>query len=202
MVEHRNIIDAERHEPKGAGSATSGFILSSIGSGATSFIDPKTLKVVSVASVLEAANLSTQNPSGTDVATQVSFGAGGSNSDVTITGGGDVNINSTGLYFLTFNLSFGRTGTSGIAIMAARVLLNGSAIGYTQGVTIDGATDTTPCEISMLRSFTAGDVIKVQYVRDSAGTNAGGLVVVDPTLAGWATSPSALARVQKIAGGY
>lgn len=202
MTEHRNIIDSELHEVKGAATATLGQLLSANGSGGSVFINQSDLNTVGIESVIESGNSSSQNPAGTDTATQVSFGAGGTNSDVSISAGGDINILSDGLYSITINLNFGRTGTSGVAILAARLLLNSAAIGFTQSAVIDTSANTVPFNANILRAFEAGDVLEVEYLRDSNGTNDGGLIITDPVLAGWATSPSAFVRVQKLAGGY
>lgn len=202
MVEHRNIIDAERHEAKGASSALAGQILRANGSGGTSFVDASSLSVVTIGSTLESSSLVSQSPVALDTAIQVNFGAASSNSDVSITAGGNITFTTSGLYFITFNLNFGRSASTAIAALAARLLLNGNQTGITQACRIDTSTDIVPFNASLLRKMTAGDVLSVQLIRDSVGTNDGGLFPLDPVTAGWATAPSAAVRVQKIAGGF
>lgn len=200
-IQHENIADANRHEAKGASTATNGQVLKANGDGTTSFTNPNTLVNIGVASTLQGISTTTQNPSGTNTPYQVIWGAGSSNSNATIAGTGVVTINTTGLYFITFNLNFSRSSDTGISILFARLLVNDIEVGFVQCVKLDANTAVVPFNASILRSFTANDTIKVQIIRDSGGTNDGGLYTVDPALSGWSNSPSAAIRIQKIAGG-
>lgn len=199
-IQHRNIPDAERHEPKGASTATVGQVLASSGSGLTAFINPNTLDNITLSSSLEAISTTSQAPASTDTPLQITFGAGSSNSDVSVNGSGTVTILTAGVYFLTFNLSLGRSNATGVSTVLARLLVNDVATGFVQASKIDTSVNIVPFHATLLRKFAVNDTIKVQIIRDSSGTNDGGVVTFDPVLSGWANSPSAAVRIQKIMG--
>lgn len=201
-VQHVNIADADRHEAKGASTATAGQIIASLGGGVTGFVNPSTLQNISISSIIEGTSLTTQGPTAVDTPYQVTWGAATSNSDVDIAANGTVTILTSGLYFITFNLNLGRTTTTGIATLASRLLIDDTPTGFTQAVKIDTSANVTPLNASMFRSLGVNSTIKVQLIRDSAGNNDGGLITIDPVLAGWTNSPSAAIRVQKVAGGF
>lgn len=199
-IQHKNIPDAERHEPKGASTATAGQVLSSNGAGAALFVNPNTLANITLSSVFESSSLVNQQPAAVDTPLQVNFGTGGSNSDVSVDNTGVVTIINAGVYFITVNLSMGRANNTGISIVMARLLLNDAPVGFAQASKIDTSVNIVPFHASILRKLSAADTIKLQILRDSAGANDGGLVTVDPVLAGWANAPSASIRIQKITG--
>lgn len=201
MVEHRNIIDAERHEVKGASSATAGQVLSSIGGGNTLFVAPASLNNIGMGVALEASQLATQSPSAVDTPLTILFGSGVVTTDVTVSAAGLITFNTAGLYVITFNLNFGRANSTGVSIMFARLLFSGTPSGFVQNARIDTSTDITPFNATLVRSMAAGSTISMQLIRDSAGANDGGLYSLDPVLAGWANSPSAAVRIQKFIGG-
>lgn len=199
-TQHSAITDANRHENKGASTALSGQVLKGNGDGTTSFVNPNTLANISISSTIEGQSLVSQGPSAVDTPYQVTWGSGSSNSDVNIASNGIVTILTAGLYNINFNLTYGRSNASGIAILFARLLLNSSPIGFVQSAKIDTSINVQSSNSSILRSFAANDTLVVQLIRDSSGANDGGLVSLDPVLALWANNPSAAIRVQKLAG--
>lgn len=201
-IQHMAIPDADRHDCKGLSTAVSGMVQRANGTGGATWVNPSTLNNVSISSSIEGSSTSNQTPSATDTALQVLFGAGSSNSDVSIASNGVITILNDGLYNLTINLNFGRTGTTGVAILLARILVNDVESGFVQATKIDTSANVNPVSLFSLRRFSANDTIKVQIVRDSGGNNDGGLIAVDPVIAGWGTSPSAAVRIQKLAGGF
>lgn len=201
IIQHAVIPDAQRHEAKGASTATAGQVLKANGDGTTSFVTPNTLSNISITSTLEAISTTTQNPVAVDTPLQVTFGAGNSNSQVTVASNGVITINQAGLYLITFDLNIGRANATGIATVVTRILVNGVATNFINAVKIDTSINTNPTNFVMFRSFSATDTITVQIIRDSAGANDGGLYTFDPVLAGWANAPSAGVRIQSIAGG-
>lgn len=201
MVEHINIIDAQRHEAKGASTASNGQVLKANGDGSTSFVAPNTLANISVASTLEAQSISTQNPTGTDTPLQVVWGSGGSNADVDVASNGTITILTAGLYLVEYNLAFGRATAASTATLVTRRLINDVASGFTDVVQLSEEALIIPFSATFLRSFSANDTIKVEFLRDSGDDDVGGLVSINPVLAGWDTTPSASVRIQRIAGG-
>lgn len=199
-IQHKNIPDAERHEVKGASTATVGQVLSSNGSGGTTFVNPSSLVNITLSSILESVSNASQAPASTDTPLQINFGAGGANSDVSIAAGGTVTFLTSGVFAVTFNLNLGRTGTTGVATILARLLVNDTPTGFVQASRIDTSANTHPINAMILRNFSVNDTVKVQIIRDSGGNNDGGLITIDPVLAGWNNSPSAAIRIQKITG--
>lgn len=201
-TEHKNISDAERHEPKGASTATAGQVLNSLGAGLTSFVNPSTLGNITITTTTEGKSLTTQNPTGTDAPYQVTWGSGVVTADADIASNGIVTVLSAGLYAVTFNLNLGRTTNTGIATLFARLLINDVFTGFVQAAKIDTSINVSVMNATIFRRFNVNDTIKVQLIRDSGGTNDGGLITLDPVLAGWENSPSAAIRLQKIVGGF
>lgn len=202
-VQHRNITDIERHEAKGASTATNGQVLKANGDTTTSFVNPNTLINITAASSIESNSVVSQSPTSLDTPLQVNFGTGASNSNASINVDGTVVFTVSGLYYITINLNLGRSSNTGVAFLAARLLINGTPIGITQATKIDTSMNIVPFNASLLRSMASGDVLTIQIIRDSgsSGQNDGGLLPIIPATSGWASSPSASIRVQKIQGG-
>ncbi len=199
-IQHRDIPDAERHEPKGASTATAGQVLSADGAGAATFVNPNTLTNITLSSTLENTSTVDQSPTAVDTPLQVSFGPLVANSDVSIAAIGTVTILTAGVYSITFNMNMGRTNNVGTSILFARLLVNDTPTGFVQVNKIEEAINVRPFNAQVMRAFSANDTIKVQVIRDSAGANDGGLITLNPVLSGWADSPSAAIRIQKITG--
>lgn len=200
MVDHKAIIDAERHEAKGASTAAIGQVLSATGSGTTTFATPSTLVNTITNVELSQGSVSAQTPSALDTALQVEFGALASGTNVSLATNGTITINTNGYYLLTVNLNFGRTSGAGEAYLFARILVNDAPTGFVEGIKLPDGNVTIPFQANLESYFLAGTTIKLQVIRDSLGINNGGLVVLDPVTAGWATSPSAWIRIRKVQG--
>lgn len=199
-VQHDAIVDAERHEAKHADAASNGQVLKANGDTTTSFVTPSTLSNVVITTPLDTVDINTQNPSAVDTPLTVTFGSATSNADITLSSGGTVTFNTSAVYLVTIDLVFGRTVAAGIAVMLARMLVNGAQFENTHVVELDTDLDVVPIRIQFMRSFSATNTLSVQIMRDSAGIDNGGLVSVNPVLAGWATTPSAAMKIQKLAG--
>lgn len=198
--EHKDITDPNIHEVKGASTATGGFVLKANGDATTSFVNPTSLNNVNFANVITASRGSNILPSSTDTGLICPFDSTVSNTDITINSAGTITLNTSGVYFLTFNLNFGRTGVTGVAILAARLLLNDVQFGFTQHAAIDTSANITPGQFNIHRAFNAGDVLKVELIRDSAGNNDGGLIARNITLGTWADGPAYWVRAVKLVG--
>lgn len=198
---HSTLTGADLHEVKGAAAASAGQVYRSDGSGSASFVSPTTLTNIQVTSTITNFNSSAINPSAADTPITAGFDSTVSNSDVSINSSGLITIATSGLYNLTFNCNIGRSNTTGTAIVATRLLINGAQFGFTQSAALATNTSSRPVQFNILRAFAAGDTIQVQLLRDSAGTNDGGFVPQLITLAGWGESPSYFVRISKILGG-
>lgn len=194
-MEHKDIVDAQRHEAKGASTAAAGQVLVANGDGTTSFEFLEDGAYEFVISNYSAA--ATQNPSAVDTPLQVEFGALTTSTHANIAADGTVTFNTTGKYLLTLFLRFGRTSGAGTAILLNRLLYNGVQFLRTNSVAMTDSAATIPFSATLLVEATAGDTLKVEIARDSAGINNGGLVRTTPTTLGWHASPSASIVVNK-----
>lgn len=150
--------------------------------------------------VLRAASTATQAPTAVDTALQVSFGAAqGSASDpVMINAAGTVTFNTAGNYAVRIKLQNGRTGATGTSILLSRILLNGAQVGSTAAVKMTQTDATTPSESRVVLNPTAGQTFQVQIMRDSAGSNFGGVYPQTATVAAWGVAPSALLVISRL----
>lgn len=150
--------------------------------------------------VLRAASTATQAPSAVDTPLQVSFGAAqGSASDpVMINAAGTVTFNTAGNYAIRIKLQNGRTGATGTSILLSRILLNGAQVGSSAAVKMTQTDATTPSESRVVVNPTAGQTFQVQIMRDSAGSNFGGVYPQTATVAAWGVAPSALLVISRL----
>ncbi len=150
--------------------------------------------------VLRAASTVTQAPSAVDTPLQLSFGAAqGSASDpVMINAAGLVTFNTAGNYAIRIKLQNGRTGATGTSILLSRILLNGAQVGSAAAVKMTQTDATTPTESRVVVNPTAGQTFQVQIMRDSAGSNFGGVYPQVATVTAWGTAPSALLVISRL----
>ncbi|MNJ09625.1 hypothetical protein D3C77_37710 [compost metagenome] len=206
MVEHVNIPDGQRHEPKGAGTALLNQVAHSNGNGTTTFkfVDYANIVnkpgVFAPNTVLSAFSSAAQTPVALDTPLQINFGSPQSNADITLAANGTLTFNTSGTFAITLFLRFGRTAGGGSAILLTRFLINDVQGLNTNGVLLPDATSVTPFSTSLLFTVTGGTTFKLQLVRDSAGINNGGLTSLIPTIPGWNVVPSATIVVTKLTG--
>lgn len=150
--------------------------------------------------VLRAASTATQAPTAVDTPLQLSFGAAqGSASDpVMINAAGTVTFNTAGNYAIRIKLQNGRTGATGTSILFSRILLNGAQVGSTAAVKMTQTDATTPSESRVVLNPTAGQTFQVQIMRDSAGSNFGGVYPQTATVTAWGPAPSALLVISRL----
>lgn len=206
-MEHSVIPDAQRHEAKGASTASVGQVLRSNGDGTTSFA---TLSYSSLSGRPTASgyqrvisgfsSVSTQAPSATNTPLQLEFGSGGTNANVTLASNGTLTFNVAGDYQVTTFMRFGRTAASGAAILFARVLANGVQYLNSNSIRLDNADIIIPVVVTLNVTATAGMTMQWQIYRDAAGVNNGGLIAQVPSLSGWNASPTATLVVDKFVG--
>lgn len=206
-MEHKDIPDAQLHQIKGAASASSGQVPIATGSGTTvfGFLDwtqvankPTSSGYQAKLSAFSSVN---QNPSAVDTPLQITLGSAQTTDDVSISAAGVITFNTSGNYLIDIFLRFGRSTSSGNAIILNRILKNGAQILNSNGVFLSAATQTIPFSAAIPLTMAAGDTITMEVARDSSGTNDGGLFVISPTIAGWNIVPSATVVVNKFVGG-
>ena len=201
MAEHKNITDPNNHEPKGASVATIGTVYTSdgAGSGAWSAI-PLDLSGMVIERLVDGFSTATsQEPTGLDAALQIEFGAGETSTPVTLDANGKVTINVTGTYRVKLGFAVGRAGSSGVASLYVRSLIDGVQAGQSVHWTIGSAESYIPFTDEAWLTLTAGTEITYEIIKDSgnSGVDAGGLFQSDPVAAGWASNPSASIRVER-----
>jgi len=150
--------------------------------------------------VLRAPSTVVQAPTAVDTPLQLSFGAAqGSPSDpVMINSAGLVTFNVAGNYAVRIKLQNGRTGATGTSILLSRLLVNGAQIGSAAAVKMTSTDATTPTESRVVINATAGQTFVVQIMRDSAGSNFGGVYPQAATVTSWGTAPSALLVISRL----
>lgn len=150
--------------------------------------------------VLRASSTLTQAPSAVDTALQLTFGAAqGSASDpVMINAAGLVTFNQAGNYAVRVKLQCGRTGATGTSILLSRLVLGGAQLGSAACVKLTQTDATTPTDSRVVMNPTAGQTLQVQIMRDSAGSNFGGVYPQTATVAAWGVAPSALLVISRL----
>ena len=150
--------------------------------------------------VLRAASLVAQAPTAVDTLLQVAFGAaqGAPSDPVSISDAGLVTFNQAGNYAVRVKLQCGRTGASGTSILLSRLVLGGTQLGSAACVKLTQTDATTPTDSRVVMSPTAGQTFAVQIMRDSAGSNFGGIYPQAATVTSWGTAPSALLVISRL----
>lgn len=206
-MEHKDIPDAQLHQIKGAASASSGQVPIATGSGTATFgfLDwsqvankPTSSGYQSKLSSFSSVN---QSPSAVGTPLQITFGPAQDTADVSISAAGVITFNTSGNYLIGIFLRFGRSTSSGNAILLNRILKNGAQILSSNGLVLSASAQTIPFSAAIPLTMAAGDTMTMEVARDSAGTNDGGLFVISPTIAGWNIVPSATVVVNKFVGG-
>lgn len=201
MAEHKNITDPNIHEPKGVSVATVGttYIADGAGSGAWSAI-PLDLSGMVIERLVDGFSTATsQEPVGLDTALQIEFGAGETSVPVTLDATGKITINITGTYRVKLGFAVGRAGSSGVASLYVRSLIDGVQAGKSVHWTIGSAESYIPFTDEAWLTLAAGTEITYEIIKDSgnSGVNAGGLFQSNPVTAGWEDNPSASIRVER-----
>lgn len=150
--------------------------------------------------ILRAASTVIQAPTAVDTPLQLTFGAaqGSIANPVMINAAGLVTFNTAGNYAVRIKLQNGRTGASGTSILLSRILLNGTQIGSPAAAKITQAEAIFATDSRVVINVTAGQTFSVQIMRDSSGTNFGGVYPQAATVATWGTAPSALLVVSRL----
>lgn len=150
--------------------------------------------------VLRAASTVIQAPTAVDTALQLTFGAAqkSATDPVMINSAGLVTFNAAGNYAVRIKLQNGRTGATGTSILLSRLLVNGAQVGSAAAVKMTQTDATTPSESRVVVNSTAGKTFVVQIMRDSAGSNFGGVYPQVVTVTAWGTAPSALLVISRL----
>lgn len=150
--------------------------------------------------LLRAASTVIQAPTAVDTPLQLTFGGaqGSIANPAMINAAGLVTFNTAGNYAVRIKLQNGRTGASGTSILLSRILLDGTQIGSPAAAKITQAESIFATDSRVVINVTAGQTFSVQIMRDSAGTNFGGVYPQAVTVTAWGAAPSALLVVSRL----
>lgn len=150
--------------------------------------------------VLRASSLVAQSPTAVDTPLQVAFGAaqGAPADPVSISSAGLVTFNASGNYAVRIKLQAGRTGASGTSILLSRLLLAGVQYGSPSATKLVSADVTIPIESRVVINATTGQTFAVQIMRDSAGSNFGGIFPQAAAVTAWGTAPAGLLVISRL----
>lgn len=200
-IEHKDIPDSQRHEPKGAGSALEGQVYRSDGAGSGLWGNVlQDASEIGIERLLDGLSVAaSQEPSGTDTPLQIEFGPSQltASDPVSITSAGVLTINEAGTYRIKVSTAVGRTGGAGTSDIYIRAVVNGAGAGQSIRFKLTSSDVYIPFSDEAWLTLPAGTEIKYEILRDSSGNNSGGLFAGNPTLAGWADNPSAAIRVER-----
>ena len=200
-IEHREIADSGRHEPKHGSSAVAGEVLSSLGNDQTGF---RTLDVIHTDLLLgqdftdQALTLAGQEMKVTLGVAQQSSGG-----EVSIDDTGLVTFLQAGTYFLRLTLRPKRIGTAGAASLMIKTELNGILVPpATRQITIDGE-EAGSFSASFNLTAKANDTICAIAMYDvQPGSDNAGFYTYSQTSATvpaeWPDTPSAQVRISKV----
>lgn len=150
--------------------------------------------------VLRVASTVAQAPTAVDTPLQLTFGAatGAPTDPVMINAAGLVTFNKAGNYAVRIKTQNGRTGATGTSILLMRILVNGAQYGSPAATKITATDSTVPTESRVVLNPTAGQTFAVQIMRDSAGSNFGGVYPQAATVTAWGTAPSTLLVISRL----
>jgi len=145
-----------------------------------------------------------QDPTGLGPANAMQINFGPAVNDVTdpvmLDELGTVTVNESGLYRIKVALQYGRTGASGTSILLFRVRANDVQAGSSISTKLINSNLTQYFENDTWILLPAGTTLKYDVMRDSSGSNSGGLIGFNPTAAAgaeWNTAPSAAIRIER-----
>lgn len=150
--------------------------------------------------LLRASSTATQAPTAVDTPLQLTFGAAqkSASDPVMLNAAGLITFNTAGAYAVRVKLQQGRTGASGTSILFSRILVNGAQYGSPQATKLVSSDVTIPTDSRVVINASSAQTMAIQIMRDSAGTNYGGVYPITAVAAGWGTSPSALLVISRL----
>jgi hypothetical protein len=148
--------------------------------------------------VLRTANYTDQLPTGLGAALQIVFGGPQTTDYFDVDAGGNITCLVSGEYQCALKMSIGRRNTQGIAQIYTRVLLNGAQIFDSSHIILSSDDFEIPSNHFGTLPLTVNDVLTVEIIRDTDGVDSGGAYAGVPEVAGWNSSPSALAVIDRI----
>jgi hypothetical protein len=157
-----------------------------------------TASSIQLTQVLNGFSAASQAPSALNTPLIISFGPAQTNAVISLDSGGKATFLEAGSYFINAYGNVERQGSSGgVSVLLFRALLNGTQISTVKGFHLDTPGLPTPYEVTIPFEANAGDVLWFEIMRDSSGTNAGG-VYPHTNLGGWSNVPSTQLQIWKL----
>lgn len=153
-----------------------------------------------------ASALASQSPVALDTAINIMFGESfGVVSDPVqaIVRDGDteasiLKINQAGTYRIKLAIQYGRANNAGTSILNFRALVNGAQAGRSVNARLPNANSTFLFTDEAWLTLPAGAEITYQLIRDSGGSNFGGLFKgITTGSTGWNEAPTCALRVER-----
>ena len=145
--------------------------------------------------LLIAASFADQNPASTGVPIQVTFGPAQPNPVVDLAANGAITFAETDEYDVRVRLQIGRSSNPGVAELYGRALVNAVQVGNLVNARLDNQNVTTPNTFNFILSVNAGDVFTIELLRDTTGSNDGGILTSTSAL--WGVAPSAVITIAR-----
>ena len=199
-IEHKNITEADLHEPKGVSSANTGQVYVADGLGSGDWEDQVVIPTYSLAVLSELFVYSedSQEPQVADTPLQITFGAGDTGTDVEVDSLGNISVLTDGFYNLEFTGRLSRTSNAGESTLMVRYLANGVPQGTALAETLDDGKFSIPLTIGRILELPAGLVLTLEIQTDSGGILNGGLEPFEPVDTSWSPIPSASLKISRL----
>jgi hypothetical protein len=153
---------------------------------------------VKIEHALTTASIIDQEPAGLGNALQVIFGDAQTTEWFDLDALGNITCLVTDEYTLRAKFAVGRRGApTGESQIYTRALINGVPQGFTSHTIVDSADIEIPFDFEGVGSLQINDILTFEIIRDTDGDDSGGLYAGNPTVAGWADSPSALVDINR-----
>jgi hypothetical protein len=148
--------------------------------------------------ILNTVDTTNQTPTVTDTPIQVTFGGAQSTTEFDLSADGSITCNVSGNYWFSILLQVARAGTSGTAFAYIRLKLNGVQISTTILLKLQSVDTAQPVQFFFPAGLAESNVLTVEFMRGSEGTNEGFLSSLTPLATGWADVGSAALSIEKI----
>lgn len=166
MVEHVDIADGERHEPKGIATANAGEVYRA--DGAQSGDWKQSAAYATICSVpADAVAISTI---GTTVQKFAGFTTEAANSGITVSAANDnLTIVTAGVYLVSFTISFSTAAAGDAGIYEFILRIDGVETNFGLKREMSGSNDTGAAGFTALLSLSANEVLDIQIESDNGG---------------------------------
>ena len=197
-LEHINIPDPQRHEPRGASTASMDQALVSDGNGTTSFRNITS----AVTDSLRSDSFADQLLSATGIEHQITFGSAtdSPNSTIALSDDGQITFVQPGTYHVAAYGSLDRSNSTGHAVVAFKLEYNGLPLGSSSVISLDHDNDAfeAPISNSIVVQAEAGDRITYHMVRVQNDSGDVGLKPYGVGITGWNDTASASIYVTRL----